>query len=525
MTPISPGLGLDFGTSHTVAVLARDDGRVEPLLFDASPLLPSAVFAEEGGRLLVGRDADRGARVDPSRYEPNLKRRLDDGALLLGDAEVRVVDACAAVLRRVRGEAARTLGGTVPGRTVLTCPAGWGPRRRELLATAAGAAGLSGVELVSEPVAAAAYFTQILGHLVRHGGTIVVYDFGGGTFDVSVVRRTGDDAWAVVAAGGLDDVGGVDLDAAVVDWAQRTVRPDDPAWQRLRAPGTPADRRHRRHLWDDARAAKEHLSRATSAGLAVPILDVDAHLTRAEYETIARPWLDRTVRLTRDTIAASQVPADRLAGIFLVGGASRTPLVATMLHRALGLAPIAIEQPELVVAHGCLTMLPAAARPSSPAPSHRSSAPPSSPAAPRPSSPPASSRKPVPAQRAAGGSQSAGRLGERPGSLRAGRDHETHVVLSPAQAAKGGRLTLSMEWPALCPPCSGTGVAGGAGRGPRCAACAGSGLTGRLDRRSVQVRLPAGVTDGQRVRLAGGAHPSPDDGGPAGDLLVTVRVR
>ncbi|GAA3196837.1 Hsp70 family protein [Dactylosporangium siamense] len=551
MTSIAPGLALDFGTSHTVAVLARADGRVEPLLFDASPLLSSAVFAGTDGRLLVGRDADRSARADPARYEPNPKRRLDEGTLLLGDAEIGVVDACAAVLRRVREEAARTLGGSAPARTVLTCPAGWGPQRRGVLSAAASAAGLTGVELVSEPVAAAAYFTTVLGHQVRHGDAIVVYDFGGGTFDVSVVRRTGDDAWDVAAADGLD-VGGVDLDAAVVDWARRTVRPDDPTWQRLLAPQSPADRRHRRHLWDDARAAKEQLSRGTTADLAVPVLDVDAHLTRSEYETFAQPWLERTVRLTRDTIAASKVPADRLTGVFLVGGASRTPLVATMLHRALRLAPVVIEQPELVVAHGGLVTLtgsaptspftvPLTVPPVSEMPPPVAEVPPPVAEVPPPVAevPPPVAEVPPPFTKvtdsqpdppeAYSGAGFKEIMDEFFGTaktrapLRPGRNHETDVVLTKAQVREGV-VVLNMNWPTLCVPCKGTGVAGGVIRGATCGTCRGSGLTGALGRRTLKVRLPAGIGDRQRVRLSGRGHPSPDPGGPAGDLFVRVLV-
>jgi molecular chaperone DnaK (HSP70) len=77
-------LGIDFGTTHTVAALTRPDGRIQPLLFASSPLLSSAVFAEPDGRLLTGQDAERGARLDPSRYEPNVKRRIDEGTRPVG---------------------------------------------------------------------------------------------------------------------------------------------------------------------------------------------------------------------------------------------------------------------------------------------------------------------------------------------------------------------------------------------------------------------------------------------------------
>src|SRR5256714_14511025 len=103
-------LGVDFGTSNTVAVLRWPDGRVRPLLFDGSPLLPSAVYAEPGGQFVVGRDAVHSARMDPGRFEPNPKRRIDDGSVLLGDREGPTVDLIAAVLAVVAEEAERTAG-------------------------------------------------------------------------------------------------------------------------------------------------------------------------------------------------------------------------------------------------------------------------------------------------------------------------------------------------------------------------------------------------------------------------------
>src|SRR2546421_4065748 len=120
-------LGIDFGTTHTVAVLETADGRVEPLLFDSSPLLSSAVYASPDGRLLTGRDGERYGRLDPTRYEPNPKRRVDETAVLLGTG-YPVPQVIAAVLGRVVSEAVRAGGGS-PTQAVLTYPATWGRQR------------------------------------------------------------------------------------------------------------------------------------------------------------------------------------------------------------------------------------------------------------------------------------------------------------------------------------------------------------------------------------------------------------
>src|SRR5918997_3708149 len=100
-------LGVDFGTSNTVAVLSWPDGHVRPLLFDGSPLLPSAVYAQPGDEPLVGRDAVHAARAVPENFEPHPKRRVDEGTVLLGHAEVAVADLFAAVFGRVVAEVDR----------------------------------------------------------------------------------------------------------------------------------------------------------------------------------------------------------------------------------------------------------------------------------------------------------------------------------------------------------------------------------------------------------------------------------
>jgi len=346
-------LGVDFGTSSTVAVLAWPDGRTRPLVFDGSELLPSAVCVDGDGAVLVGRDALHAARTHPGGFEPNPKRCIDDGVVLLGGVEIQVGDLIAAVLARVATEA-RQVAGQAAGSVVLTCPAGWGQQRRHVLSAAAAAAGLGQVTLVAEPVAAACYFARVAGSKVPVGSCAVVYDFGAGTFDASVVRNTGS-GFEILAEQGLADAGGLDVDAAIVAHLG-TVYADSDAqrWARLTQPTTAADRRAARPLWDDVRTGKEMLSRTSSTTIHVPGFGDGYLLSRAQLEQLARPVLDRTIRTTRAALRQAAVPADAVAGVFLVGGASRMPLAATLLHRALPLAPSVIERPELVVAEGAL---------------------------------------------------------------------------------------------------------------------------------------------------------------------------
>ncbi|MEV0648264.1 Hsp70 family protein [Phytomonospora sp. NPDC050363] len=356
-------LAVDYGTSNTVAMLAFADGRARPLLFDGSPLLPSAVYAQPDGLVLTGRDAQNSARLDPSRYEPNPKRRIDDRELLLGDRSWPLADLIARTLAHVAAEAARTAGGPV-GSLVMTCPVAWGPMRRRTLQDAAQRARLPRPTLVTEPVAAASYFAAKLDRQVTGGRSVVVYDLGGGTFDVCVVRREAG-GFQPLAYRGMDDFGGVDLDALVIAQVGASVRDADPqAWRRLTVPETTADKRCLQAFWDHARGAKESLSRRSHVQILVPITDKDTTVSREAFEHDARATLQRTVDTTRAVMREAHVEAGDVAGVFLVGGSTRVPMVATLLHQGLGIAPTIIEQPETVVAEGALVATAApAARP------------------------------------------------------------------------------------------------------------------------------------------------------------------
>jgi molecular chaperone DnaK len=382
-------LGIDFGTSTTVAVVRWPDGRVRPVLVDGSPLFSSAVCVDDSGMLLTGRDAVHSGRANPAGFEPHPKRRIDDGTVLLRDREVPVPELIAAVLGRVVLELQRTVG-RPPSRVVLTYPADWGNQRRGILLDAARRAGLGTPDLVAEPVAAAAYFCWTLGGRLPDGGALVVYDFGAGTFDASVVRRTGP-RFAVLASEGRVDVGGLDIDAAIVG-AVGTSFADTQAWQRLSQPTDDTDRRARWALWQDAQSGKEMLSRTSATQVHVPLVEREVPLVREELERLAGPIVQRTVHATGAALEAAGVAGGDLAAIFLVGGSSRIPLVATALHRAFGIAPTVTEQPQLVVAEGSLLAIlgPAAAPTTAPIPA------PTGPIRPGPARPPAWPPPPMP---------------------------------------------------------------------------------------------------------------------------------
>jgi Ethanolamine utilization protein EutJ (predicted chaperonin) len=385
MAEVGFALGVDLGTSNTVAVLRWPDGRTRPLLVDGAPLMPSGVYADPAGKLHVGRDALRLAQLDPARFEPNPKRRIDEQSVLLGDREVLTVDLLAALLAAVANAAVEAVGHLPPA--VLTYPASWGSARRATLAAGAQRAGWPPPRLVPEPVAAARYFANVLRRPIPAGGSLAVFDFGGGTLDIAVVRNEGS-GYAVIGSGGIEDLGGLDIDAALVDNLGEVIAATSPdRWQALTEPTTTTERRDRRLFWDDVRGAKEMLSRATVAPVAVPRREEALHLTREELERTGEPLVRRAVYETGEVIARCGLRPDQLAGLFLVGGSSRLPLVARLLHSQLGIAPTVLEQPELPVAEGALAEIAPAPATSPVTPVSGSAPVPVSPGAPFPVSP------------------------------------------------------------------------------------------------------------------------------------------
>jgi hypothetical protein len=346
-------LSVDLGTSNTVAVLSAHGRPPRVVDVDGASMMPSAVYAAEDGQLVVGRDAERRARLDPSRFEPNPKRRIDEGTLLLGDTVVPVTDALAGVLRRVIDETSRQLGGKRPDEVRLTHPAQWGPVRRNVLLSAARQAGMgSNLVLVPEPVAAAAHFASFPGQGLEYGQALAVYDLGAGTFDVAIVGAT-QNGFVVLAEAGLPDLGGLDVDQALLEHVGRQVSARDPQrWQNLLRPMSTGDRRAQRALREDVRAAKESLSRHPQTDLPLPDPFDDVLVTRVELEALIRPGLLRSVELLAGTIRSIGMTPDRLVGIYLVGGSSRIPLIATLIAEQLRVVPTSLDQPETAVALG-----------------------------------------------------------------------------------------------------------------------------------------------------------------------------
>ena len=228
-------LGIDFGTSYTVAAVATE-GTVTVVDVESNgrSRMPSSVFISPDGEILVGTAAQHQAVFAPERYEPTPKRALGEGDCFLGDDLVPVTDLVAAVLRRVYTEASRQQGESAPNAVFVTHPADWGETRLDVLREAIEQADLSGYSLVAEPVAAAA---RIGLSATAPGQFVAVYDFGGGTFDAAVLRRTPDGFDVAGPPAGRDPLGGEDVDQRIIDYLGEVLSGDDPEkWALLAQP-------------------------------------------------------------------------------------------------------------------------------------------------------------------------------------------------------------------------------------------------------------------------------------------------
>jgi type VII secretion-associated protein (TIGR03931 family) len=369
-------VAVDFGTSSTCVVASINGREPQVVVIDGQPLMSSAVYAAADGTLFVGQEAERQAAVDPSRYEPNPKRRIDEGELLLGYSVLRVTDVVGAVLRRAVTEARTLAGGAEVDLLVLSHPADWGVTRTRLLRQAAGRLAME-VALVAEPVAAAVYHAatfapsdikseRTVEFCGKPGESLAVLDLGGGTVDVSVVRRTanaGSDrssqprrgGFQVLATRGDPSFGGADIDQTLLEHIGSLVGSADPAaWRQLVEGRELADRRRRRVLRQDVRGAKETLSRHAYTDVPMPPPFADAHVTREDLERLVAAPLGRVVELARAAIDEAGLRPQQLTAIFLVGGSSRIPMVSRLVHERTGVVPTTLDQPETVVARGAL---------------------------------------------------------------------------------------------------------------------------------------------------------------------------
>ncbi len=348
---------VDFGTTSTAAAMAVG-GRVELVEIDGGRRMPSAVFWREGpaegtGRLVLGEQAEDLAVRAPWYMERTPKRRIGDEFLLLGDQEIRVVDAVGAIFRRMVDEAIARRGGEPPGEVRLTHPVRWGRASLGALREAARIAGFDSPTFVPEPVAAAVHFAS---HRLSPGEHVAVYDLGGGTFDTAVLRRTDGSFEVVGAPGGDEYLGGEDFDERLYLFLGKQLSPE--AWQSLREGSDRTWTHANAQFLVEARRAKEILSTSPDHDLYLPTpVDQELNVTVAQFQELIRSDLERSVAELKRTITSAGLQAADLAAIYLVGGSSRIPMIPKLIAERLGLAPETLDDPKSAIALGAAAHL------------------------------------------------------------------------------------------------------------------------------------------------------------------------
>ncbi|MPY94459.1 MAG: Hsp70 family protein, partial [Acidimicrobiia bacterium] len=349
-------LGIDVGTTSTAAAIVRD-GAVQVVALGAlSDSVPSILFVTRDFQLVVGEAAARQALTDPSAAARHYKRRLGDPVPLLVrgspySAEMLIAKMLSWVVDQVVDRE-----GEEPETIVASHPANWGPYKQELFHQALRLADLGRATTITEPSAAAQFYASQ--RRVPPGATLAVYDLGGGTFDAAVLRKDDESFEMLGDSTGIEHLGGVDFDEAVLGHAIRALPTPLP-------PDADEDPAYLRPMYALRRAcveAKELLSSESSAAIPVllPGVDRTVRLTRAELEDMIRSQIGTTLDVTREAIEQAGVAPSELSAILLVGGSSRIPLVADMLRSRFGLPVTSDIDPIYAVARGAA--LDAAAR-------------------------------------------------------------------------------------------------------------------------------------------------------------------
>jgi molecular chaperone DnaK (HSP70) len=343
-------MAIDVGTSSTAAATVTPGGEPTLLSFDGAPVMGSGVLLDDRGELVVGAAAERFVGSSPDHYERSPKRRLGDRVMLLGGRPVEPVAAIAAILSRVLEVAVARQGGP-PDALRMTVPARWGAVRAGLLSEAAVRAGLPEPVLVPEPVAAALFAAETG---LAPGSHVAVYDLGGGTLDTAVLRRSDTGFEVVGAPGGNDQLGGELFDDLVFEHLGARIAEVAPdAWEQIRYSSERPWQRLGHELRIEARRAKEALSSATEYDLYLGApLDMEGRVTRDELEALLRPALSESVgELVATVRRAGITPAD-LDRVYVVGGATRTPLVVRLIAEGLGMMPVTWGDPKAAVVLG-----------------------------------------------------------------------------------------------------------------------------------------------------------------------------
>ncbi len=350
---MEPIIGIDLGTTNSEVAVVRN-GRVEIVEESGKAMVPSYVGLSPEGELLVGEMARNQYVLYPEKTIKSIKRKMgSDEKVALGDRQYTPQEISAMILRELKGRAERALGRAV-SKAVITVPAYFNDAQRQATRDAGTIAGLEVLRIVNEPTAACLAYEQDESSQRR---TVLAFDLGGGTFDVSIVRMEGEMV-EVVAGHGDNELGGDDVDELLYD--EIVTRFYEETGDEKGALNSVSLNRLRRA----AETAKIHLSGAASAKViednledsASGIHQLQQRYTRKDFEELTGTLLRRTLASVHQAMASAGVSAADIDDVLLVGGSTRIPAVQDMLRKELKQKPRSDVHPDLAVAYGAGVM-------------------------------------------------------------------------------------------------------------------------------------------------------------------------
>jgi len=337
--------GIDLGTTYSCIARVDEAGRAVVIKNAlGADLTPSVVYFESPDNVVVGQAAKDVAKLSPDLVVSRIKRRMGEDFELTFHDETHTPETISALILRELARAAAAETGEKVEDVVITVPAYFGVAQREATRNAGRIAGLNVLDVVPEPVAAALHY-EAMGK--GEDRTILVFDLGGGTFDTTVIKLAGNDV-NVVCTDGDHHLGGADWDDKVADFLLERFLDENPG----SAAGDSED------FQQELALAAENLKKALSSvqSRRYPMRfdgrSCTPELTRTQFEDMASDKLEMTMNITARTIeTAKNAGISTFDEVLLVGGSSRVPAVAAMLHERFGFEPRMLD-PDLAVAKG-----------------------------------------------------------------------------------------------------------------------------------------------------------------------------
>lgn len=347
--------GIDLGTTYSCISYIDEYGKAVVLKnSDGDHTTPSVVMVESESNIIVGTEAKRSIEMEPDKTVQFIKRKMgkENDTVLLNGITYHAPEISSMILKKIVNDAneeLRQTGVLKDGESikdvVITCPAYFGMNERQATKSAGELAGLNVLNIINEPTAAAISY-GVSGS--DKNETVLVYDLGGGTFDITVMSISGNDI-SVVCTGGDDQLGGKDWDEALMDYV--TERYEEENGEDLTEdPETIAS------LYVDVETWKKALTSREKVNISVngPAGRFREELTREKYEELTGDLLNRTKNLLDDVLATADkqgYPISRIDKVLLVGGSSRMPQVAAMIERDYHVTPV-LADPDEAVAKG-----------------------------------------------------------------------------------------------------------------------------------------------------------------------------